>query len=173
VFDVAFVGNLRAPNNVGGVRWLVEQVLPIIEIRLGRMPRVLIAGSQPTSELLRACGAVANLEMRPNFDDLAETLSAAKVLVNPVLTGSGVAVKTVDMLLSGRPVVSTSHGVNGFPPEVKRLPRIADTPQAFADSICAALMEGFCQDQVEVVRVLFGRDIIAKLIERITVAMGK
>jgi polysaccharide biosynthesis protein PslH len=171
-FDVAFVGNLRTSNNVDRVKWLLAQALPIVAARLGRMPRVLIAGSQPTAEILSVCGTVPNLEVRPDFDDVAEVLPAAKVFVSPMLNASGLAMKTVDMLRTGRPVVSTSSGVIGFPPEVKRLTRIADTPQAFADSICTALTDGYSQDQVEVVKAMFGQNIIKRLIERIAVVIN-
>ena len=138
--ELVFIGNLGTPNNVRGVQWLVTEVLPIVRRRLP-LVQCRIIGSNPTTfirELLVACPSV---ELCANVPDPAPYLLGAKVLVNPVMTGSGVQVKMLDMLMSDAPIVTTSQGTRGLPPEFKTLFRVADHADAFAEAICEELRQ--------------------------------
>ncbi|MFT3802097.1 MAG: glycosyltransferase family 4 protein [Burkholderiaceae bacterium] len=136
--DVLFLGNLNTPNNVEGVAWLIEQVVPRV---LARRPGTgfTIAGSRPTARVRALCDAQPAVELIadvPRFEDLQ---ARAGVLVNPVRRGSGVNVKAIDMLATDLPLVSTRQGVAGLPPQVASQFLIDDDPSPFARHICAAL----------------------------------
>lgn len=159
-FDLAFVGNLRMPNNIEGIRWLLEAVVPLLATRLGRRPRILVAGSAPTTEIVRLIEKSPGAVLLPDFERLAAVLLSAKVLVNPMLAGSGVALKTVDMLLSGRAVVSTSQGVSGLPVELKATVCIKDSPDDFAEALADSIVHERtlekAREQHDLVSTLFG-----------------
>jgi hypothetical protein len=156
-FDVGFIGNLWTPNNIEGVRWLITQVLPQLNQQLGRTSRTLIAGSRPDATIRELCTTTPGVELRADFDDPMTTMLDAAVLVNPMLTGSGVALKTVDMLRSARPVVSTPRGCAGLPEDVTALIKVANTSQEFAEMISESLKHTAPRvDQQDLVAERFG-----------------
>ncbi|HEU4914163.1 MAG TPA: glycosyltransferase [Candidatus Saccharimonadales bacterium] len=77
---------------------------------------------------------------RPDNDNLAAIIKLADVIILPMTEGGGSNLKTAEAVLSGRPVVGTSHAFRSFD-ELKDLPNvyIADTPDAFRDAIVRAM----------------------------------
>ena len=136
--DVVFVGGLRPPNNVHGVRWLVNEVLPIV--RASHPDLVLsVVGSAP-DDALRA-ELADNRAVRTFFDvdSVNPYLLGAKVLVNPVSIGSGVQLKMLDMLMTDAPIITRSNGARGLPQRCVSQFEIADTKETFASAIVAQL----------------------------------
>ncbi|WP_349742873.1 glycosyltransferase [Roseateles cavernae] len=135
--DVVFVGNLTTPNNVAGVRWLVDEVMPLVRQRRPEI-RLHVVGSNPASELVaqveRGGGVVDK-----NVDDPFAFMLSAGVLVNPVMAGSGVQLKMLDMLMTDRPIVSGTQGMRGLPESFLSQVRLAKTPQEFAEQIIASV----------------------------------
>lgn len=128
-YDALYFGNLNTPNNVEGVRWLVKHVLPrIADIGL----KVAIAGSKPTQEVVDLVASDERLSLIANPADIAEVVAMAKVLLNPVRGGSGVNLKSVEMLFSDAQLLSTTVGVQGLPGNVAGCFQVADEPEAFA-----------------------------------------
>lgn len=136
--EVLFVGGLTYPNNVHGVRWLVDEVLPILQASL---PDIVlsIVGSTP-DEALRA-ELAANPAVRTFFDveSVNPYLFGAKVLVNPVSIGSGVQLKMLDMLMTDVPIVTRTNGARGLPRRCVAQFEIADTSETFAAAIITQL----------------------------------
>ncbi len=141
--DVLFLGNLWAPNNVEGVLWFLGEVLPHIRLRIA--PRVVIAGAKPSQEVRRAC-LVAHVDCVDNPEDTASLRHRARVLVNPVRSGSGVNVKMLEMLAEPAPIVSTTAGVRGLPRPLRDFVRVADDAEGFARSCILALSDPTAPD---------------------------
>jgi glycosyltransferase involved in cell wall biosynthesis len=136
--DVLFLGNLTTPNNVRGVEFLLNDVLPrVLQKRPGA--RFTIAGSRPTAYVRSLLAAYPGVTFLENVPDAWALLQTAKVLVNPVRTGSGIHVKALDMLMTDAPIVCTSQGVCGMPEELRRLFHVHDDAAGFAAAIIAAL----------------------------------
>lgn len=136
-FDVGYLGNLFSPNNVDGVLWFLDQVVPRIRARIPRV-RVSIAGSRPV-EAVRRAASVNAVTLTEGPADVVPVLRDAKVLVNPVFVGSGVNVKSVEMLFSPAELVATSQGLAGLPGEVTKLFRRADDAEGFANAVIEAI----------------------------------
>lgn len=138
-FDVGYLGNLFSPNNVHGVSWFVEQVVPLL---LKRRPdiRIFIAGSKPDPRIRAVLAAQPQVVLLESPADAVAVLRNARVLVNPVFAGSGVNVKSVEMLFSSATLVSTPQGLAGLPADVVASFRVATEPAAFADEILTALL---------------------------------
>jgi hypothetical protein len=61
------------------------------------------------------------------------------------------------MLMMRAPIVTATQGTQGMPAEVKCLFRVADTAEAFADQVLAALDQHTdCWEERTVARRLFG-----------------
>jgi hypothetical protein len=152
--ELAFLGNLHAPNNVRGLVWFVEKVMPIVW-RARPQTIFTIAGARPGDVVRQLVSQHTGLELVENVADVPGFLAASRVLVNPVLTGSGVNVKTLDMLMTERPIVSTPQGVAGLTPEIQALCRVASSPEQFAlqvlqtidDATIDAAQRAACREQ--------------------------
>jgi glycosyltransferase involved in cell wall biosynthesis len=129
--DLLFVGNLSYGPNVAGVRWLCEQVLPLLP-----GVRVAIVGSRPGAEVL----ALADGERVTVAGDVPEVgpwYAGARIAVVPLHAGGGTRIKVLEAFAHQRPVVSTAVGVAGL--ELEDV-LVADTPAAFAGA-CRRLLE--------------------------------
>lgn len=88
---------------------------------------------------LRAIGYVAD-EQKASFFD------AAGCVIVPVTIGAGAKLKTADAIASGRPVIATPHGLEGYGPVVAdALDRgvfLAESSADFRRLVCEALRNG-------------------------------
>ena len=81
-------------------------------------------------------------------------LGSAECVIVPVQIGAGSKLKTVDAIVSGRPVVATSHAIEGYGaavrPAIGNGLYIADTPKEFRSYIRQAMRGGLagCSDAV-------------------------
>lgn len=138
--DVVFLGNLHSANNVEGVLWFLREVMPILRDAVPQV-QVLVAGSRPADALAAACAATPNVRMLADPEDAAGVYSSGRVLINPVATGSGVALKSLDMLAAAKPIVTVSRGVIGLPAEALPAFLVADTAEAFAAAVARCLAD--------------------------------
>ena len=137
VYDVVYLGNLHVNNNVAGVIWFITQVIPMIRSTLPNI-KVLIAGLNPVKKIRELCEEQGvNLSINPVSS--AEIYKSGRVLINPVLIGSGVSIKSIEMLNYDRAIVSTAQGIAGLPQEVKQYFKIADDAPSFAGKIISLL----------------------------------
>jgi glycosyltransferase involved in cell wall biosynthesis len=68
-------------------------------------------------------------------DDLEPRYEAARCLVAPLLSGSGIRIKIINALARGVPVVTTSTGAEGLPEQGGPALFLADRPAEFASHI--------------------------------------
>lgn len=165
--DVLFLGNLTTPNNVRGVEFLLNDVVPRV---LDRRPDIgfTIAGSRPTAHVRGLLAAHPQVTFLENVPDAMALLRAARVLVNPVRTGSGIHVKALDMLMTDAPVVCSSQGVCGMPAELRSLFHVHDDAAGFAAAIIAAVERPVVDMQARrEARRLFSRAATDRLVARI------
>lgn len=141
IHDLLFLGNLKTPNNVQGVMFLVNQVLPLV-IEQHPSVRLIIAGSSPVDTVITLCKTHPNVQLLSNVPDAFALMCQANILLNPVATGSGVMVKMLDLLMTNQPIITTSQGTHGLPEEIKHTVVIADTAVAFAKAIIDRLAHG-------------------------------
>lgn len=132
-YHVGYLGNLYQPNNVEGVLWFLEQVVPVLRQRLPGL-KGFIAGSRPV-EAVRQATARAGFDLLANPADTEPVLRNACTLVNPVFAGSGVNTKCIEMLFTPAGLVATPVALQGLADEARRCFGVADTPDAFADLI--------------------------------------
>lgn len=133
-FDVVFLGNLVAPNNVRGVEWLVREIVPAV-LALRPQTSFLIAGSNPDEYLRQLIASQPVITLLANPEDALAIYRSARVLVNPVRTGSGIHVKALEMLMMDAPLVSSVQGAAGMPNEVREQMRISNDSIEFAEAV--------------------------------------
>lgn len=135
--DILFVGNLNNPSNVSGLKWFVASVLETVRSHIGKITTVF-AGSNPSEEIQSLCNQYS-VECVPNPENVFDYYKRARVIINPQLEGSGISLKMVELLLTSKPVVTTTVGVRGLPDDVIANFNIEDTPGGFSERIISCL----------------------------------
>jgi polysaccharide biosynthesis protein PslH len=170
--DVLFLGNLTTPNNVRGVEWLLNEIRPLV---LAQRPatQFVVAGSNPGDHVRNLCAA-PNVTLLPNVADALALYRQARVLVNPVRTGSGTHIKAIEMLMMRAPIVTATQGTQGMPPDVKRMFRVADTSETFAEQVLEALAQDQdCWAERAPARRLFGQQGLADALQRLAALLDR
>lgn len=132
--DIVFSGNLRTPNNLLGLQWLTDKVMPLVWQQAPEA-RLRVVGSAPSSELRERIAALPNVDASYDVTSVRPFIFGARVLANPVFVGSGVQLKTLDMLSTDVPIVTRSQGLRGLPPDLSAILHIADEPAQFAAAL--------------------------------------
>lgn len=163
-YDVVFLGNLYSNNNVAGIIWFLTQVLPEIRTQIPNI-KVLIAGAKPINKIRQLCEDIDGVDLSINPPSSTEIYNSGRVLINPVLTGSGVSIKSLEMLMAGKPIVSTPQGIAGLPLCVKEYFKIASDKQSFASAIVNLLSNSYeINIQPKLLESLFGTQVIQEVV---------
>jgi hypothetical protein len=138
-WDLLYFGNLNTPNNVEAVRWLVQAVWPALQAAGWR---VALAGSRPNAEVRELAAQHPGLGLLADPPDMAAVVRQARVLINPVLAGSGVNLKSVEMLFSTARLVATPAGVQGLTAQAKACFDVRSDAQGLIEALQQALARG-------------------------------
>nr|WP_240354360.1 glycosyltransferase [Pectobacterium brasiliense] len=112
--NVLFIGNLFTANNLCGLRWYIEEVHPLLVRNISGY-KLIVAGNTRGLELpdfLKKHDESIILYESPK--DLSDIYAQGTVFINPMLSGAGVKLKTIDAIAAGLPVVSTAVGAEGL-----------------------------------------------------------
>ena len=119
------------PENIEGLRWFVESVLPFI--RLDIQVKVL-GGGLPNKDIDRL-KTHSNVKYLGFVDDPAVSIASSMLLIAPIFQGAGVKVKVVDALSLGTPVLGTKMAFEGINFELKGAMQQAKTKKEFINRI--------------------------------------
>ena len=132
--DVIFIGNFLHTPNAEGMRWFVQDIMPIL-VKTRPDIVVNIVGQNPPKFLLDSFKE--NFRILGYVEDLNSLISSASVAIAPLLSGAGVKGKILSSLSAGLPVVTTAVGAEGIivgPQDCKAL-LVADVAGDFANAI--------------------------------------
>jgi glycosyltransferase involved in cell wall biosynthesis len=90
----------------------------------------------------------ARIELSGPVEDAIRELASAKVVVVPLLSGSGTRFKIIEAWAAGRAVVSTSMGAEGLPVKQDENLLLADNPATFADAVTSLLTSAECRQRL-------------------------
>jgi polysaccharide biosynthesis protein PslH len=137
--DLLFVGQYTDPN-LRAIQWFLEQVWPLISDR-GYNLRIIGAIDMLVRKSLPDIYEAFQSHFVGPVADLIPYYRAARCVIAPMVSGSGISIKTIEALGLGKPFVGTSKAYRGMP--MDRIERAGlqahDSPQAFADAISRAL----------------------------------
>ena len=127
-----FVGNFNHRPNVDGVRWFVNEVLPIVWKNIPDVS-LNIVGNNPPPDLVSP--ESEKVVLTGYVKDLTPYLNTARVSVAPLLYGGGVKGKVLEAMGSGLPVVTTRIGAEGIRAANGEHLLVADDPIQFAKQV--------------------------------------
>lgn len=176
-FDVGYLGNLNTPNNVEGVLWFIHEVWPQV---LNRRPgtTMQLAGSKPAEAIRTAAAQAPGLTLIENAPDAVDIWRNARVLVNPVFGGSGVNIKSVEMLFAPGHRVSTTQGLSGLPDTIRQCFHVANEAAMFAGHVVSLLDASQAQPPEDIqwlaqARAEFGQHRIVAVLDHIATTCQK
>jgi hypothetical protein len=135
---VSFVATMGWAPNTDAALWFGREVWPAVRRRVPDA-RLLLVGRDPPSSV-RAL-ASASIEVSGTVDDVRPYLAQTRVAVAPLRSGGGTRLKILEALAVGRPVVSTSIGVDGLEDLIGRGVVVADESAPFADAVADLLVD--------------------------------
>lgn len=126
---VLYFGKMDYPTNREAVRIIRDELLPRIPAK--ERIRFVIAGENPPRNMVHP-----DMQYTGAVDRIEDYISAADVIIVPLLSGGGIRTKIIESIACGQTVISTSIGAEGIDPELtgSRL-IIADTWDRFAREI--------------------------------------
>lgn len=104
-----YQGNLAHPENIDAVRFLLREVAPHSALPL------VIAGRNPTLLIRKLCTAAPGCELveNPTEEQMEELVMNAHIHLLPTMQRSGVKLKLIKALFSGRHVIANDNMVHG------------------------------------------------------------
>ncbi len=139
--DLTYIG-AKNPINVQSMDWFRDEVLPLVKQAHPNV-RVGVAGS--------ICDV---LERDPNMiflgetQDLPATYARSRIVINPMLYGTGLKIKTIEALGFGKPLVTTPCGAEGLENGCGTAFLVADKAPEMADHLIRVLSDGELRDEL-------------------------
>jgi sugar transferase (PEP-CTERM/EpsH1 system associated) len=134
--SLVFLGLLNYRPNVDGLRFFLDEVLPLIHRTRPSVQLTVVGGggAELSAELARP-----GVTFTGWVPDVRPYLWSADIAVVPLRFGGGTRLKVLDALATCTPIVSTTIGVEGIDvvPGKHFLP--GDDPESFADAVLELL----------------------------------
>jgi glycosyltransferase involved in cell wall biosynthesis len=131
--SVLYVGALSISTNYDGLIWYLKHVHPRMLGNPGyQFVLAGMRGSANIDGLLETVRISERVVFRPDAEDLRGLYAGAAAFVNPIQRGAGVKIKTLDAVVEGMPVVTTSVGAEGTGFEDGLHAVVADSPELFS-----------------------------------------
>ncbi len=127
--DLFFIGALDWLPNQEGLVWFLEKVFPVLVKKIEAL-RFHVAGRNAPGRFLKKLRH-PQIIYHGEVEDARKFMSDHRVMVAPLLTGSGIRIKILEAMALGRPVVTTRTGIQGIPAIHERDVRVADDPIKF------------------------------------------
>lgn len=134
--NVVFIGSLFMVNNKEAIRFFIEKIHPLLN-DIENYTFIIAGNSKGEGiEWIKKLAAnYSNINIIDSPESLDDIYANASVFVNPMLHGAGVKLKTVNAIVNGLPVVSTTIGNQGTGLEHGKHIYVADEPEKFAEYV--------------------------------------
>ena len=136
---ILFVGAFHHPPNRDAAIWLAREILPAVLARHSGA-QLRIVGSGPTPEVRALAGP--NVEVVADAPSVLPHLEEAAVVMAPVRTGGGMRMKVLQAMASGKAVVTTPRGTEGYNVFGEEMPlAVAESEEEIAAATAALLAD--------------------------------
>ncbi len=108
---LVFLGSLEWLPNIQGLEWFLNSIWPEINKKYPSTT-LHIGGKNPSSEILN--WKYPNVTIHGQVPDAQEFVSNYKIVIVPLLSGSGMRLKIIEAFACEKCVISTSIGIEGI-----------------------------------------------------------
>jgi glycosyltransferase involved in cell wall biosynthesis len=135
-YSILFIASMDWLPNVDGFLWFYKEIFPLI-LRYEQRTKLVVIGQNPPKMIRKL--ASENVIIIGYVKDVRPYIAKASLLVVPLRIASGIRIKILNAFAMGKAVVSTSIGCEGIEVKHKEQLCIADTKEAFAESVIALM----------------------------------
>ncbi len=134
---IFFIGALDWLPNQEGLLWFLDKVYDELLKTVPQLTFHVAGRNAPDTfiEKLQRPGLIYHGEV----EDSRKFMQSYRVMVVPLLTGSGIRIKILEGMALGRPVVTTQVGIEGIPADNNKHAFVSDDPQQFANQIATLI----------------------------------
>jgi polysaccharide biosynthesis protein PslH len=145
---LVFSGAMDSRSNIDGIFFLVDEVWPLVARARPDARAVIVGRNPPPALVAKAKDRGLPWRFTGFVDDIRPHLAAAQVSVIPLRVGSGTRIKAFEAMAVGRPVVSTTLGVEGLDIIPGEHFLAADTAADFAAAILRLFDDAALRDRL-------------------------
>ncbi len=139
-----YIGSLDWIPNIEGIKWFVQNVWKIIKLKHPGI-ELKVAGRNASKQLI-AYLKKNNVSYIGEINESKSYFLDNNIMVVPLFAGSGMRVKIIEGMAYGKPIVSTSKGVEGIDYVQDHHIIIADSTQEFVKKLSMLIQDNmFCQ----------------------------
>ncbi len=133
-FNLVFTGSMDWLPNEDAIRYFTEQILPIIKQRVPQTT-LTVVGRNPYPRLVELSRRDPSIQVTGRVEDVRPYMERAAAYIVPLRIGGGTRLKIYEAMSMEKPIVSTSVGAEGLPLRDGCELMLADTAEAFAESV--------------------------------------
>jgi glycosyltransferase involved in cell wall biosynthesis len=145
---LVFTATMSWPANVEGIDFLLDEVWPTLIAARPRIKAVIIGRNPPASLADKIRQRGLNVCLTGFVDDIRPYVARSHVYVIPLFVGSGTRIKAFEAMAMGRPVVSTSLGIEGLDVTSGEHFLRADNARDFTNAILALLSDSALRNRI-------------------------
>jgi polysaccharide biosynthesis protein PslH len=133
-YQLVFSGSMDWLPNDDAIKFFAREILPRIRASVPAVT-ITIVGRNPLPGVKALAREHPFIRVTGAVEDVRSYIEQASVYVIPLRIGGGTRLKVFEAMAMGKPIVSTSIGVEGLPVADGTDVLIADEPQAFAEAV--------------------------------------
>jgi len=131
--DLVFVGAMDYQANIDAIFWFANEVFEKLKQNRPDI-HLAIVGSNPTT-LVKSLENKGGITVTGRVEDVRPWLLNAKAVIAPLRVARGIQNKVLEAMAMAKPVVATSHAVQGIDALSGRDILLADTPRDYVEKI--------------------------------------
>ncbi len=125
------IGSMEWLPNIEAMQWFIEKIMPLV-VSKNNAVKFYMAGKKMPTEFKQY--QAKNIAIMGEVENLEDFIANKSILVVPLKSGSGLRIKTIEAMMQGKAVITTSVGAQGLPVENNKHCIIADTENEIADA---------------------------------------
>lgn len=133
-YDLVFVGNLNYAPNVDSCLFIIDELLPAIESKLGAV-KILLAGTNPNERIVEKAKINPSISLSGWVDDIRTSYLSSKICIAPLFIGTGLQNKLLESMALGIPCITTSLANNALKAKAGSDILIANSLPEYIDAI--------------------------------------
>ncbi len=133
------IGAMNWEPNCEAVKWLIEEVWPLVEKKNSAM-KLYLAGRFMPDWIIRLNRP--SVQVIGEVKNQYEFMQSKDVMLVPLLSGGGMRIKIIEGMAAGKAIISTRVGAEGIPCENGKTVLFADTAEEFASQIVRCAENG-------------------------------
>jgi glycosyltransferase involved in cell wall biosynthesis len=138
--NMVFTGSMDWLPNEDGIRWFVDEVLPLVHAQEPEAT-LTVVGRHPPAAMRQLAQRDSRVRVTGTVPDVRPHVERAALFVVPLRIGGGTRLKIYEAMAMERPVVSTTIGAEGLPVTDGHDIVLADSAADFAAAVVRLLRD--------------------------------